>query len=94
MDDDLDELMGLDDAAPLLGLKNGNAVGVYVRRGVLEARKIGHKLLITRRQINAYLDKKLGPGLRYSSTPRTDRTAAHKPRTTKDYIDPQAIILP
>lgn len=85
-EENLDELMDLDDAAPLLGLKNGTSVRSYIYRGVLEARKIGHNLLVTRRQINAYLAMKKGSGKQYH--PR-------KPRTPPiGYIDPQKVILP
>lgn len=85
-EENLDELITLADAAPLMGVKDGRSVCQYIRRGLLKATKFGPMWLTTRRQINAYLAMKKGSGKQYH--PR-------KPRTPPiGYIDPQKVILP
>lgn len=83
MSEDPDELLTLNDAAPLLGLKNGNNVRSYIRRGLLKAEKFGPIWTTTRADINAYLAMKKGSGKHYSTT-----------RQRKRYIDPTKVILP
>jgi len=56
------EDLTLNDAAPRLGVANGNVVRQYIKRGVLLATKRGRDWFVTQESINTYLATKPNNG--------------------------------